>query len=966
MGPSLFHPAVNVLLPLAGVLLLLLLVVEKSVQRRAERRRKNAELRWFSDLHLLSKNLSETGDPERMSEEVLYRTLAMLGAQGGFVLLQLVGPEGLSHAHGRGLSEAARNQLSQGALRSFLLSSGERWGSLMVFPDLGKSNALEAWQRDPLFHEFRRILTTEGLRTLLVVGLRVREKSYGVLLVGSQKARAFQSEELRLLLTIGNQVSVALENWSLRQAAERHEEELRILQRIGKKLRETFDISAQIQILRVELKGLLGSANFSLALQDSPDGPLEARVPFEYGSSLAPVKAGRGNTLPEYILQTGAALKLDRGLPEAAYRLGVAVVEPRLRTWCGVPIHFSDGSMGVLAIADFEREQAIDVRQFELIQILANEAAGAIENARLFQKEQRRARHLALLNELGRKASAVLNPQELLESICEQVRAAFGYDLVRIEILDRKRDELVVEAEAGYGPEILGRGIRMGEGLSGVAAETGEPVLANAVMRDARYVALHPGVRSALSLPLRYRGDTSGVLSLESRREGAFSPQDVLTLRTLADQLAIALHNARAYQVALEQAITDGLTGLKTHRYFMETLDSEWRRSTRAGRKFSLIMMDLDGFKQVNDRHGHLEGDRVLSAVARLMDARSRGSNIVARYGGDEFAILMTEAGPEQAAVLAERLRASVAADPYLAAHGVTASFGLATFPLHGPTQEEILRVADAGMYLAKHEKGNRVRMASLVPREGRAEWEEQLLEAYLGVAMKRMFSTGPEAFNQYLRRFEQAMQGADGGSPSLLDTVTALAFAIDAKDHYTQGHSQAVSRLAAQIAQQVGLSTAEAEEVRLAGILHDVGKISVPETVLNKPARLTPEEFEVMKGHAALGGKILEPLKVKAIERIRRMVRHHHECFDGRGYPDGLKGEDIPLGARILTVADCFDTMVSERAYKKGRAPEEALEELRRCSGSQFDPVLVAAFIRSLEALGDPRKRAGLESAAN
>jgi putative nucleotidyltransferase with HDIG domain len=187
-----------------------------------------------------------------------------------------------------------------------------------------------------------------------------------------------------------------------------------------------------------------------------------------------------------------------------------------------------------------------------------------------------------------------------------------------------------------------------------------------------------------------------------------------------------------------------------------------------------------------------------------------------------------------------------------------------------------------------------------------------------------------------------------------LLDTVTALAFAIDAKDHYTQGHSQSVSRIAAQIARQMGLPDSLVEEVRLGGILHDIGKIGVPESVLNKPTRLTAEEFELMKSHALLGARILEPLKVKSIERIRGMVLHHHEMVDGKGYPDHLIGEKIPLGARIISVADCFDTMVSERLYKAGRTMEEALEELRRCSGTQFDPEIVAAFARSLETPGD------------
>ena len=963
MGISL--SPLHFVLPALAFVLTIAFILEQVLGRRVQHRR-NAEVLWFSKLHALSKAFAESRDPRKIAEPALHLTLEMLEAGEGYVLLEAPEPEPLAHA--KGLSRATVERLGRDPLRSYLASSGERWGSLMVFPDLRRPDLMAIWQRDPDCREFLLLLAAEGLRTLIVVGLQGREKSYGALLVGSRTPRSFQRHELRLALAIGSQMSVTLENWYLHQESERHDEELRLLHRVGEALRATFDLRAQVETLRRELKGLLGTSNFSLALQDSPGGPLETIVPFENYPGDPPGTTGQG--LAEYVARTRTPVRITTDLGAQARRLGVAVVDPRLRTWCGVPIRFSDGSSGVLALADFERELAIPDRQFELLQLLADEAAGAIENARLFQQEQRRASHLALLNELGRKATAVLDPKELIQNICQQVRSAFGYDLARIEVRVAGEDELVVEAEAGYGEGLVGRRIRLGEGLSGVAAETGEPILANAVVRDARYVALHPGVRSALSLPLKYGEELLGVLSLESRREQAFGAHDVLTLRTLADQLAIALHNARAYQGALEQAITDGLTGLKTHRFFMEELDREWRRSTRSGRQFSLIIMDLDGFKQVNDRHGHLEGDKVLTAVASLLEARSRQTNVVARYGGDEFAILMPEAHTDQAETLAERLRASLEANPYLHSHKITASFGIGTFPVHGPTQEEILRVADAGMYLAKHQNGNCVHVAT---RQGgtaqevaSAKWEQQLLEAYLGVAVKRLFSTGPEAFNQYLQRFEQARQGEGGEALSLLDTVTALAFAIDAKDHYTQGHSQAVSRLAAQLARQLSLSNAEIEEIRLAGILHDVGKIGVPESVLNKTGRLTPEEYEVMKTHAALGGKILEPLRVQAIERIRRMVRHHHEAYNGNGYPDRLKGEEIPLGARILTVADCFDTMVSERAYKQGRTFEEAITELRRCCGSQFDPRLVEAFVEAWQSLGDPRKRAELERVAN
>jgi diguanylate cyclase (GGDEF)-like protein len=951
MGSLPFNLFQVLALPLGIILLLVLFLVW---WQRVQREKNNADLRWFSELHLFGKDLAESPDPKQMADLTLQRTTEIFGSADSYILVQTTGSDAIGHVCAQGLSARTVERLSGEPLRSYLASCGERWGNLLVVPQLSFPSLEVAWQRDVLFQELREVCVREGLRTLLLVGLQVRDSSYGVLLMGSRKPRIFRPIELRLLLAVGEKLGAAVENWSLHRAAERHDQELRMLHRVSESLRATFDLESQVEILRRELKGVLGTTNFSLSLQDSPDGPLKTVVPFQTADAEDTPGAGEVDGLAEFVCQGRSPLLLNQELPATARRLGIKPVDGRLRTWCGVPIHFSDGALGVLAAGDFDRENSINQEQFALIQVLADEAASAIENARLFQKERRRASHLALLNELAQKAASVLNPNELLDSICGEVRSAFDRELARIEVVDLQDNELVVEAQAGYGVELLGRRARCGEGLSGTAAMSREPVLANSVLRDLRYVALHPGVRSALSLPLRYRDDLLGVLSLESFREHSFSQQDVLTLQSLADQLAIALHNARAYQSALDQAITDGLTGLKTHRYFMEALEGEWRRSTRTGRPFSVIMMDLDSFKRVNDHGGHLEGDKVLAAVAALLDARSRQSNVVARYGGDEFALLMPETNTEQAGILAERLRAALEADHFLRAHGVTASFGIATFPDDGPTQGEILRVADSGMYLAKHHSGNCVKLAALTPKPGDGERDQRLLEAYLGVTVKRMFPTGPGDSSQYRHRFERMLRGPEGESPSLLDMITCLAYAVEAKDAYTQGHSREVSRLAAQIAMQAGLSEAEIEDIRLAGLVHDVGKIHVPDHVLLKPTLLTTKEYELVKSHAAWGAKILEPLKVTAIERI---VRHHHEAFDGQGYPDNLKGEQIPLGARIMTVADAFHAMVTARAYRKARNPEEALAELRRCRGTQFDPLVVDAFLRSIQSLSGQQR---------
>jgi putative nucleotidyltransferase with HDIG domain len=242
------------------------------------------------------------------------------------------------------------------------------------------------------------------------------------------------------------------------------------------------------------------------------------------------------------------------------------------------------------------------------------------------------------------------------------------------------------------------------------------------------------------------------------------------------------------------------------------------------------------------------------------------------------------------------------------------------------------------------------VKLASPSPKPGNADRNERLLEAYLEAAAKGMSPTGPNAGRDGLPCGPKPSGAGPRAAPPsamqrqpLLDTITALAFAVDAKGPYTTGHSQAVSRLSARTAIQAGLSAPEVEQTRLAGLVHDIGKIHVPESVCNKPDLLTAEEFEIMRSHSAWGAEILEPLNVKAIERI---VRHHHERYDGKGYPDGLAADKIPLGARIVAVAECFHNMLSDLPYKSAHTFEDALAELRRCSGRQFDPMVVTAFL--------------------
>jgi putative nucleotidyltransferase with HDIG domain len=361
----------------------------------------------------------------------------------------------------------------------------------------------------------------------------------------------------------------------------------------------------------------------------------------------------------------------------------------------------------------------------------------------------------------------------------------------------------------------------------------------------------------------------------------------------------------------------------------------------------------------------------VLQRVGHILEQNCRRSDVVARYGGDEFVILMPETTVEQARQLASKLRGWVASDPLLRDKNITASFGIAGFPVHGSTPQELIQVADSSMYLSKHQGGNSVSSAEQGDPNDTKRWKKDVLEAYLGVTLKRLFSTGPEAFEEIYRRLEQFTRSlieqgggasADGLPPAVVETVTSLALAIDAKDHYTQGHSQKVSAYAVMIAQALEMDQAEVEEIRLAGLLHDIGKVGIPEPILNKSGPLDASEWETMKTHTELGAKILEPLE--AMNKIRLMVRHHHEFFDGTGYPDRLEGEQIPHGARLIAIADAYDTITSARTYKKARTPEDAFGELERCASNQFDPDLVRVFIRTMRRAPRPTVEASVGAA--
>ncbi len=941
--------------PQMMVAVLMVMALYEEEKRRVER-----NMLALSGLNLATSSFVGS-EVQRMLAQALERMLTVVRIPSGALFLHYGDPAGPATVVAVGMGERFCQRVQEERLDDYLVGLVARLGGVGVFRDLAGDASWAMLEREESFRQFRTLMISEGLHTVVGISLQAKERVFGSLLLGTPDSRRFAPAELRLLLALGHQIGMAVENSYLIQQTARRSEELHILNEIGRVLSSTLKTDVLFEKIVSEMRRLFDTSNCYIASYDARRDEIRFELEVVDGVRLPKRSRPAGNHLTEYILRTGQPVLVRENFVEEVRKLGV---EPLQQTgcFCGVPLLLYDRAIGVMGVHSAQ-ERTFDEGHLELMRILASQASIAIENARLFGQEQARSRQLTLLNNVSRHAITTLHADEMLRKIVEEAEEGLHYDHIGIGVLDYANKEVVILAEAGTRREALHRRIPLGEGLLGQVARSGQM----RIVRDTE--AAGPGVEppvlagstAAAALPILYAEQLLGVFYVEHSSPCDFSEEEILLLRTLADLVAGALHNALTFQKAQEQAITDGLTGVKTHRFFMEALSAEWKRSTRAGRPFSLVLMDLDRFKFVNDFYGHLEGDQVLQRVGHILEQNCRRSDVVSRYGGDEFVILMPETNIEQARQLASKLRAWIAADPLLREKNITASFGIASFPIHGSTPQELIQVADASMYLSKHQGGNTVSTADRYDPDEVKKWKRDVLEAYLSVTLKRLFSTGPEAFEEIYRRLEQFMQSlteqggtaAEGSGaephihPAVIEMITSLASAVDAKDHYTQGHSQKVARYAALIAREFGLSAAEVEEVRLAALLHDVGKVGIPEPILNKAGPLDAEEWELMKSHARLGARILEPLRT--LECIQQMVAHHHEFYDGSGYPDGLAGERIPLGARIIAIADAYDTIVSDRTYKKARTEEEALAELERCAGTQFDPKLVHVFVSVL-----------------
>jgi len=586
-----------------------------------------------------------------------------------------------------------------------------------------------------------------------------------------------------------------------------------------------------------------------------------------------------------------------------------------------VPLLNNGKLVAVLAVSERADGKPYGVEDIDLLESVAAQVAASMENRYSDEQLREQDAQTSLVNRLTTIITSSMSIEMIFEAFTQELKKVVDIDWATIALIDgNELDILALSTTIGSAWQ-PGERIPLEGTATQLACRQRQAVYEPDLKRHHRFWTweshLKQGVSSVVYLPLSVTDRIIGTLVLASRKPKAYSRSQIRLLEKVALQIAAPIENAQLYARAEQKSRIDELTGLYNRRHFEERLKEEIARHSRYSDSFSIFMVDLDNFKTYNDVYGHPAGDSLLGQIGTIIKRCVRDADQAFRYGGDEFVVILPQTAKDDAYVVAERVRQQIADEMEKKSVTVTCSIGLASYPTDGVIAGELVAAADSALYYAKWTGGNRTyfssKAASEPPDDGRIHGKR------------------------------------DG-----LSAVYALVSVVEARDPYVYGHSRKVNTYAVALAEALGLSPDEVSRVSTAALLHDIGKIGVPDEVLNKKTKLSKENWDTIKAHPRLGTNIVS--NIPQLISCADSILHHHERWDGNGYPEGLKGDQIPLESRILAIADTFEAMSAARPYRPAFPREEVIEELRKCSGTQFDPNLVEVFIGIIEA-GLPEK---------
>jgi diguanylate cyclase (GGDEF)-like protein len=447
------------------------------------------------------------------------------------------------------------------------------------------------------------------------------------------------------------------------------------------------------------------------------------------------------------------------------------------------------------------------------------------------------------------------------------------------------------------------------------------------------------------TIPLVAGSKAIALITLGFPELDAFSQAKLSYLYSIREHLAQLVWNLILQEQVSHQSQHDYVTGLITYSYFQRVYEAAIHATMIHNRPTAVMLVEINNMTAINTASGHSSGDDALRQLTALIRQRVRPVDTLARYGGDELVLLLPDFAVDETYDLAIELKEAAEQVRINNEHTLSISIGYAVHPDHATRGDALLRCAEKALHVAKYNSDKTGESYHCGHHHVAKMSEQDLIEVMVARTARKYDTSCTNAFQSLVHQLEQLKQAAATSSETMmLETISSLAGALEAKDRYTQGHSYAVANYAVVLARALDLPEDEVQQIRMAAFLHDIGKIGIPEAILCKEGPLTEEERLIMNEHPTIGARqILAP--VSSLKPLLPMVEHHHENWDGTGYPAGLAGEDIPLGARIVSIVDVYHALTSDRSYRKALSIQEAKDIMDAGSGKKWDPHLVARF---------------------